>query len=80
MRMRTKIYNYNKPCINLILSITQNLSLSCFQHIDVDHGDKKLYKQDQPLVAHRITKWKNSDYVNMKFTKNIYNIQFIYAL
>ena len=45
----------------------------CFQHsilqlpyksnddwIDVDHGDRKLDKQDQPLAVHHITKWENS--------------------
>ena len=27
--------------------------------IDVNHGNQKLDKQDQPLTAHRITKWEN---------------------
>ena len=53
--------------------ITQNLSLSCFQHnisqfayksngdriIDVEHGNQKLDKQDQPLAMHCIMKWEN---------------------
>ena len=57
----------------LLLSITQNLSLSCFQPnisqlpyksngdwiIDVHHGDQKLDKQEQPLAVHCITKWEN---------------------